>query len=403
MNVRGQSTGPSAAATRQVNSRLVFTLTALIVYAFGATATAQDAVSGASAQMSAARPVEFSSAGMKLRIEDVARAEDAVWAMDFVASDTMIFTQRGGRFALLNLRTGQVLPVEGAPEVLQHESGGLFDILIDPDFAANGFVYYTYVKPLGESSTTALGRGRLRGTRLTELTDLFVANNASTEHAHWGSRVALDAQGFLYLSIGDRHVPDDAQKLASHGGKILRLRADGSIPPDNPFLSQPDAAPAVWSYGHRNPQGLIIHPESGQLIAQEHGPTGGDEINLIRRGGNYGWPVITHGRNIWGGQLPEGSAKPGMEQPIKYWDPGIAPTGLAVYTADRYPGWRGNLISATLRGPLHRLTLDGERIIDEERLLNWTERVRDIVQGPDGLLYLATESGRIARIVPLQR
>jgi glucose/arabinose dehydrogenase len=374
----------------------------LSVCAFSAAAPAQDTVGGASAQAPQARPLVFSSAGMRLRIEDVARTGDAVWAMDFIASDTMIFTERRGRFALLNLQSGKTTPLEGAPSVLQHESGGLFDVRRDPDFAANGLVYYSYVKPLGERSATALGRGRLRGTRLTELTDLFVANNASTDHAHWGSRIALDTKGFLFLSSGDRHVANDAQSLASHSGKILRLRADGSVPRDNPFVGQAHAAPEIWSYGHRNPQGLVVHPVTGQLIEQEHGPAGGDEINLIRAGANYGWPVITHGEDIWGGQLPEGTAKPGMEQPLKYWKPGIAPTGLAVYTGDRYPGWRGNLFSSTLRGPLHRLTLDGGRITGEEVLLDWTERVRDIAQGPDGLLYLATESGRIVRIVRLQ-
>ena len=374
----------------------------LCAWGFVAGTPAQDAVSGASVQKPQARPLEFSSAGMRLRIEDVARTGDAVWAMDFIASDTMIFTERHGRFALLNLQSGKIVPIEGGPTVLQHDSGGLFDVLPDPDFATNGILYYTYVKPQGENSATALGRGRLRGTRLTALTDLFIANSASADHAHWGSRIAMDKRRLLFLTIGDRHIANDAQRLASHSGKILRLRADGSVPQDNPFVGKRDAAPEVWSFGHRNPQGLVIHPVTGQLLSQEHGPSGGDEVNLIRAGANYGWPVITHGTDIWGGQLPEGTAKAGMEQPLKYWKPGVAPTGIAIYTGDRYPGWRGNLFSTTLRGPLHRLTLDGERITAEEVLLDWTERVRDIAEGPDGLLYLATESGRIVRIVRLR-
>ncbi|MBM4196926.1 MAG: PQQ-dependent sugar dehydrogenase [Gammaproteobacteria bacterium] len=366
-------------------------------------AQAQDAVSGASPQASASRPALFASAGMRLRLEDVARTDDVVWAMDFLSADTMIFTERRGRFRLLDLGSGKITPIAGGPAVATHTSGGLFDVLVDPDFAVNGYIYYSYIKPAGERSVTALGRGRLRDTQLTGTRDLFVANNASTDHAHWGSRIAMDAQRFLYVTSGDRHAAADAQSLSSHGGKILRLRADGRAPRDNPFARTSGAAAEIWSLGHRNPQGLAIHPSTGQLYEQEHGPTGGDEINLVRRGANYGWPVITWGENIGGGLMPQGTARSGMEQPLKYWVPGTAPTGIAFCSGQRYPGWRDSLFSATLRGPLHRLTIDNDRVIGEEILLeNWQERVRDVAEGPDGLLYLATESGRIMRIVPLE-
>ena len=233
--------------------------------------------------------------------------------------------------------------------------------------------------------------------------DLFVANNASSEHAHWGSRVVMDADRYLYFSVGDRHVPDNAQDLASHGGKILRLHDDGTIPESNPFFGRDGTAAVVWSYGHRNPQGLVIHPDSGRLFEQEHGPTGGDEINIIEKGRNYGWPVITYGENIWGGYKAAGTAQPGMEQPVKYYPDSIAPSGFTFYFGARYPKWNGNLFSSTLRGHLNRLVLDENASIKEERLLNdWLERVRDVAQGPDELLYLATESGRIVRIVPVQ-
>jgi glucose/arabinose dehydrogenase len=207
----------------------------------------------------------------------------------------------------------------------------------------------------------------------------------------------------LYFSVGERHVPDNAQNLASHGGKILRLTEQGGVPSDNPFAGREEAAPEIWSYGHRNPQGLAIQPESGRLFEQEHGPTGGDEINVIEKGKNYGWPVVTYGTDIWGGQQATGTASPGMEQPVKYFDPSIAPSGMTFYYGDRFAAWHGNLFSSTLRGHLNRLVLDGQVVVSEERLLNdWTERVRDVVEGPDGSLYLATESGRIARIVPAQ-
>ena len=204
----------------------------------------------------------------------------------------------------------------------------------------------------------------------------------------------------MYVTIGDRHIPDNAQSLASHAGKVIRLHADGSIPEDNPFADRADAAPELWTIGHRNPQGLAVHTQTGTLYEQEHGPTGGDEINVLDKGRNYGWPVITYGEQIWGGQTAEGTARDGMEQPIKYYVPGIAPTGLSFYMADRYPEWQGNLFLGTLRGQIYRLTLDWGAVVAEERLLpNAQDRIRDIVEGPDGWLYFATESGRIARIM----
>jgi glucose/arabinose dehydrogenase len=213
----------------------------------------------------------------------------------------------------------------------------------------------------------------------------------------------MDASRYLYFTVGDRHVPDNAQDLKSHGGKILRLKDDGSVPPDNPFVDRKDAMPEIWSFGHRNPQGLVIHALTGDLFEQEHGPTGGDEINLIAPGKNYGWPVITHGENIWGGQLPVGRKKAGLEQPIKFYKPGIAPAGMTFYFGKRYPAWDGNLFNGTLRGHINRLVLDDKKVVREERLLrDFWDRVRDVVQGPDDLLYLCTESGKILRIVPVQ-
>jgi glucose/arabinose dehydrogenase len=247
-----------------------------------------------------------------------------------------------------------------------------------------------------------VARSRLDGDKLVETRDLFVANNPSDDHAHWGSRVVMDGDRFLFFTSGDRHAPENAQLPSSHGGKVLRIRADGSVPEDNPFAGQADAAPEVWSVGHRNPQGLYIDPATGELLEQEHGPTGGDEINRIRKGANYGWPVISYGKDIWGGGQPQGTERDGLEQPLVYFKPGIAPTGIAVYTGTRIPGWQGSLLSATLRGYMVRLELDGDEVKLEERLLaEWGQRMRDVVEGPDGNLYLATESGKIARVSPV--
>ena len=361
-----------------------------------------DVTTAASVDTSAGS-TNFESEGMDLRVEDVAQTGNVIWAMDFIDAGTMIFTERQGRTRLLRLDTGEIRDVDGGPDVFAFDSGGLFDVLVDPEFETNGQLFWTYIKKVGDDSVTAVAKGRLQGDRIVDLQDVFVANNGSPDHAHWGSRIVIDRDRYLYFSVGERHVPDNAQDLSSHGGKILRLTEQGGVPSDNPFAGREEAAPEIWSYGHRNPQGLAIQPESGRLFEQEHGPTGGDEINVIEKGKNYGWPVVTYGTDIWGGQQATGTASPGMEQPVKYFDPSIAPSGMTFYYGDRFAAWQGNLFSSTLRGHLNRLVLDGQVVVSEERLLNdWTERVRDVAEGPDGSLYLATESGRIARIVPAQ-
>lgn len=344
----------------------------------------------------------FESDGIAIYLETVARTGEVIWAMDFIDADTMIFTERTGAIKLLHLETRAIQEIAGGPAVFKSPSGGLFDILVDPGFADNGTLFFTYIKPVDAGSATAIARGRVDGHEIVELRDIFIANNGSDEHAHWGSRVVIDDGRYLFVTVGDRHIPDNAQNLQSHGGKVLRIRDDGSVPDDNPFADAPDAMPEIWSFGHRNPQGLAIHPASGVLFEQEHGPTGGDEINIVEPGKNYGWPVITYGDNIWGGQLAQGTEKDGMEQPLIYFKPGIAPSGMTFYFGDRYPSWNGNLFSSTLRGHINRLVIVNDEIVREERLLrDFWDRVRDIAQGPDDLLYIATESGRIIRIVPV--
>ena len=364
--------------------------------------TPVDAVSGASVVTGNQDvAITFESAGMQLELEEILRTGEVIWAMDFIDPNTLIFTERTGQLKLLDLKSKSVTLISGSPEVMQTPSGGLFDVLVDPDFSSNRQVYFTYVKAVAQGSAIALASGRLEGSEIVDLADLFVANNGSDDHAHWGSRVAMDEQRYLYMTVGERHVPDNAQNLGSHSGKVLRFNADGSVPDDNPFVDHENALPEIWTLGHRNPQGLLVHPQDGQLYEQEHGPTGGDEINVLEPGLNYGWPVITWGENIWGGQKALGTTRPGMEQPLHYFLSNIAPSGMTFYFGERLPGWQGNLLSSTLRGYLHRLVFkDGQ--VEEERLLeDWRERMRDVVVGPDGLVYLATESGAIARLVPV--
>ena len=369
------------------------------------TAGAPDVVSGASQPAGPAEgeAIVFDSAGTSLTLEELVTTGNVIWAMDFIAPDTMIFTERQGAVKLLNTTTNEITSVDGGPDVHVSDSGGLFDVMVDPDFANNGFIFFTYIKGLGEQSAVAVARSRLEGKKLVDTQDLFVANNPSDDHAHWGSRVIMDNERYLFFTSGDRHVPDNAQSTSSHGGKVLRIRADGGVPDDNPFAGEAGAAPEIWSIGHRNPQGLFLDPGSGVLFEQEHGPTGGDEINRIEKAVNYGWPIISYGDNIWGDRQPEGTEREGLEQPLAYFKPGIAPTGICIYRGDRIPGWQGSVFSSTLRGYVVRLELAGDAVASEERLLTeWGERLRDVVEGPDGSLYLASEAGKIGRIVPVE-
>jgi glucose/arabinose dehydrogenase len=354
--------------------------------------------------------VEFRSAGMQLYVEELAQVEGVVWALDFVAPNTLIFTVRRGEVVLLDTDTGALQQVSGVPVVHrvigggpfdQVASGGLFDVLVDNEFADNHLIYLAYVKQMDKGHTLAVARAELKANKLTGLQDIFVANNASDAAGRWGTRLAMDADRYLYIAVGDRRNGDTAQDLKDHGGSIVRLHADGTVPEDNPFTGRDDAAPEIWSYGHRNPQGLAIQPGTGALFEHEHGPDGGDEINIIKPGSNYGWPIITYGISRAGTAIGIGTERAGLEQPIKYYKPGIAPSGMSFYSGTRYPAWNGNLFSGSLnRMHLNRLVLDGTTVVEEERLLEeWGERIRDIVQGPDGRLYLVTGSGKISRLV----
>ncbi|MES2226685.1 MAG: PQQ-dependent sugar dehydrogenase [Pseudomonadota bacterium] len=332
------------------------------------------------------------------------------WGLAFLPDGRMLVTERPGRMRVVAAdgRLGE--PLQGLPTVEVGGQGGLLDVAVDPKFAANGFVYWSFSeadRQGGGGNSTAVARGRLDGGRLADVRVIFRQAPKFASSAHFGSRLVFARDGRLFVTLGDRFVPrDDAQSLGNHHGKIVRIEPDGRVPADNPFVGQakfPGALPEIWSYGHRNVQGAAIHPVTGELWADEHGPQGGDELNVVQAGKNYGWPVISYGAEYGSGaKIGEGSAKAGMEQPLTYWVPSIATSGLAFLTSDRYPGWKGNAFVGALKARLLvRLELDGRRVVREERLLrDLGERIRDVRQGPDGWLYLLTDSaqGRILRL-----
>ena len=351
----------------------------------------------------------FESAGMTLGLEQLAQVDGIVWSLDFVAIDTMIFTLIQGDVMLLDINTGQTQTLSGGPQIHsvigggpfdQVVSGGLFDVLVDIEFKDNQLVYLAYVKKTLNGHALAVARAKLAGDTLQDLQDIFVANNDSEAPGRWGTRLAMDKQRHLYIAVGDRRTPDNGQDLSNHLGKIVRINPDGTVPSGNPFADRNDAAPEIWSYGHRNPQGLTFHPLTDELFEHEHGPDGGDEINLIKPGKNYGWPVVSYGVSRAGIPIGTREPQPGMEQPLKSYEPDIAPSGMSFYSGDRYPGWQGNLFIGSLnRMRLNRVVLTGDSVTENEQLLDeWRERIREVAQGPDGWLYLGTDSGRIVRI-----
>jgi glucose/arabinose dehydrogenase len=325
----------------------------------------------------------------------------------------MLVTERPGRLRIV--RNGALLPnpVPGTPTVLAQGQGGLLEVVPHPDFARNRLIYLSYSKPLatGTGATTAVARGRFENDQLTNVQDIFVAESKGA--GHYGSRLVFDGNGYLFITVGDRQAPSTgnleahpAQDLTNHHGKIIRLHDDGRVPTDNPFVSRAGAKPEIWTYGHRNMQGLVRHPVTGDLWETEHGPQGGDEVNLIRPGLNYGWPVIGFGVNYGSGTaIHAGTKRDGMEQPLHIWVPSIGVSGLMIYTGDRFPGWKGNMFAGGMSGQrLVRLTLSGQTVDFEEDLLWHQGRVRDVRQGPDGLIYVAIdgEGGKTTPILRLE-
>ncbi|HEX7091345.1 MAG TPA: PQQ-dependent sugar dehydrogenase [Longimicrobiales bacterium] len=369
----------------------------------------------ARAQSADGAPPVHRSQHHDFRVVTVAEGLVHPWSIAFLPGGDVLITERPGRLRVV--RGGVLLPdpIEGVPAVRARGQGGLLDVVPHPDFANNRLLYLTYSKPNedGSQGTTAVARGRLEGNRLVDVQDIFVAKAWSTTGLHFGSRLVFDGRGHIFFSVGDRGAPPvrataerhPAQDLSNHQGTIIRLHEDGRIPADNPFVNRAGALPEIWSYGHRNPQGLAIHPETGDLWANEQGPRGGDELNLVRPGRNYGWPVIGYGINYNGDTIHVSTHREGMEQPVHYWVPSIATSGLLIYTGDAFPHWRGSFFVGGLAGQqLARLTVESQRVTNVEVLLEGFGRIRDVRQGPDGLIYLAIDdrSGGATSVVRLE-
>ncbi|HZX86355.1 MAG TPA: PQQ-dependent sugar dehydrogenase [Reyranella sp.] len=351
-----------------------------------------------------------SSAG-PLGVETIATGLENPWSLAFLPDGRMLVTERPGRLRIVS-RSGTIsAPVTGVPPVFAQGQGGLLDIVLAPDFEMSRTLYFSYAEPREGASGTSVARAKLvedaGSARVENVEVIFRQNPATGGSSHYGSRLAFAHDGSLFVTLGDRYsYRDQAQQLGSHLGKVVRIWPDGSVPDDNPFTKTQNARPEIWSYGHRNVQGAALDPATGRLWTIEHGARGGDELNHPERAKNYGWPVITYGRDYSGLPIGEGTAKPGMEQPVKYWDPSFAPSGLAFYTADLFPQWKGDLFTGGLSGTrLVRLKLDAarEKVVEEEILLaEFGERIRDVRQGPDGALWLLTDDadGRLLRIAP---
>ena len=344
-----------------------------------------------------------------IHVETVARGLEHPWGLAFLPGGRMLVTERPGRLRIAE-QNGQLSPpFAGVPQVQAGGQGGLLDVAIDPRFADNRLVYLSYAEP-GERSTagTSVARARLGQGRLDDVQVIYRQEPKVRGGNHFGSRLVFARDGTLFITQGDRfNHRQGAQDLSVGFGKIMRITPDGSVPRDNPFIGRDGAQPEVWSYGHRNVQGAALHPQTGQLWTVEHGARGGDELNHPEAGKNYGWPVITYGVDYSGAKIGEGTTKPGMEQPVYYWDPVIAPSDMTFYTGDAFPEWKGSILIGSMQpGLLVRLMLQGGRVTSEERYLGGlNERIRDVQQGPDGLLYLLTDdrNGRILRIVPSNR
>jgi glucose/arabinose dehydrogenase len=351
-------------------------------------------------------PVFASSAG-DLEVRTVARGLVNPWALAFLPDGAMLVTERPGRLRMVTPE-GQVSPpLKGVPEVWASGQGGLLDIVIDKSFAGNRTIYFCFAERSDGGGRTAVARAKLDDGKgaISDVRIIFRQLGPLSSGNHYGCRIAQAADGNLFVTLGDHFTyRDQAQSLGDHLGKVIRIAPDGSVPPGNPFAGRADARPEIWSYGHRNAQGLAIHPATGELWETEHGPRGGDEVNVIAKGRNYGWPVIGYGVDYSGAKIHDSTARDGMEQPVKYWVPSIATSGLAFYSGKLFPKWSGSLFTGALRGTmLVRLTLNGNAVTSEERLLsNLNERIRDVREGPDGALWLLTDSasGRVLRVAP---
>ncbi|MDO1500061.1 PQQ-dependent sugar dehydrogenase [Winogradskyella maritima] len=335
-------------------------------------------------------------------IEVVVPDLNIAWGMAFLPDGGMLITEKAGE--LLHFKDGETTTIDGLPDVYLRGQGGLMDVELHPDYENNGWIYISHASEEGEEDggNTAIIRARLNGTALTDVEQLYKAGPNSKRGQHFGSRIRFDDEGFMYFSIGDRGNRDvNPQDITRDCGKVYRLHDDGSIPESNPFVDNADAKKAIFSYGHRNPQGMVKHPETGKIWVHEHGPRGGDEINVVEKGKNYGWPVISYGINYDGTSFTDKTEMEGMEQPLFYWVPSIAPSGMDFVTSDKYPAWKGNLLVGSLKFEyIERLVIENNVVTKREKLIEGEGRVRDVKQGPDGFIYASLEGVGIVKIVP---
>lgn len=337
-----------------------------------------------------------------IRVVTIAKGLENPWGFGFLPDGRLLVTERPGRMRVISKDGRLSPPLENLPAVFASGQGGLLDVRLDPDFATNRTLYFTYAEPGEGGASTALASARFAETRLDNVKVLFRQEPKMSGGNHFGSRVVIGGDGKLWLGLGERFRFDPAQDLSNHLGKVIRLEKDGRVPADNPFAGRNDARPEIWSYGHRNIQGMAVHPATGVVWLNEHGARGGDEINIPEKGKNYGWPVIAYGKHYSGEKIGIGTEAPGMEQPLFYWDPSIAPSGMAFYAGDKFPAWKGNLFIGSLKfNAAYRLVLDGTQVVRQEKI-DLGDNIRDIREGPDGFLYLATSSGngRILRLEP---
>ena len=349
-------------------------------------------------------PRIIQSQAVTFALEQVIDGLGIPWGMAFIADNQVLVTEREGRISLLDTASGKRSSLQGAPPVKADGQGGMLDVAVPPNFKRGDWIYFTFVRDKANQGVTVLARAKLAGNKLVDWQDLLETRSASNTTYHFGSRITFDESGHVYFGVGDRGVRPNSQDLTNHAGTIMRLKRNGSVPKDNPYVEQANVLPEIWSYGHRNPQGIAYDKVHQRLWVIEHGPRGGDEINLVVAGRNYGWPVISYGKEYWG-PLPvgEGTAREGMEQPVKQYTPSIAPGSLILYSGKAFPAWRGNLFTGALvLRHLNRVTIDNQaRAVGEERMLTeLKERIRALAESPQGWIYFSTDSGKIYRIKP---
>jgi aldose sugar dehydrogenase len=326
------------------------------------------------------------------RVDTISATLSNPWGIAFLPDGRILVTERSGEILIIKDDQLQGEKIQNVPQVYANGQGGLLDITVHPDYESNGWIYLTYAKPIGNAGATTLARTKLDGNAFTSFEELFTAEPAVSSGAHFGSRIAFDGQGYVFISSGERGTKENAQNLGNHLGKIIRLHEDGKVPTDNPFVSTTGAKPEIWSYGHRNPQGLVYDNETGTLWEHEHGPKGGDELNIIVKGKNYGWPAITYGIDYDGTPISDKTSMEGMEQPVTYWVPSIAPCGMAIVTKDKFSQWKNNLlVGALAHQHVARVVIEDGKYKEQQRLLDGVARVRAIAESPSGDLYVATE------------